>query len=62
MLGPRPLLAIAAALVVLCSLIAFQLPDHSVREPPHGHTGTWQALCVVAWRSWRSSAGPSKRA
>lgn len=46
-LGPRPLLAIAAALVVLCSLIAFRLPDHSLREPPQGHTGTWQALRAV---------------
>ncbi len=46
-LGPRPLLAIAAALVALCSLIAFRLPDHSLREPPHGHTGTWQALRAV---------------
>ncbi len=46
-LGPRPLLAIAATLVALCSLIAFRLPDHSLREPPQGHTGTWQALRAV---------------
>lgn len=46
----RSLLFGAAALVALCCLMAFTIPDHHVQEPPHlpdGHGGTWQALKAV---------------
>jgi len=45
--NPRTLLVMAAVLVLLCSLFAFRVPDHSLREPPPGQAGTWHALRLV---------------